>query len=116
MRLLYSGYTDRWSRLIAIMLGRLKMTVEECIRKYNDMCERIFANKGRPVQVRFKAEKWYKLGSPSVEIQSAFDHTILEACIMETISGGAQGTEDAKDILLNNDSSEHDCKVYVGHQ
>jgi hypothetical protein len=108
-------FTDKWSRLIAIMLGRLKMTVKECIGKYNDMCERIFANKGRPVQVRLKADKWYKLGSPSVEMQGAFDHTILEACIMETISSGAQSIEDAKNILLNNDPSEGDCKVYVGH-
>lgn len=97
------------------MLGRLKMTVEECIEKYNDMCERIFANKGRPVQVRLNAGKWYKVWSPSVEMQGAFDHTILEACIMETISGSTQSSEDAKKILLNNDSSEGDCKVYVSH-
>lgn len=93
------------------MLGRLRMTVEECIEKYNDMCERVFANKGRPVQVRLRAGKWYNLGSPSVEIQGAFDHTILEACILETISGSGQGVEDAKNTLLNNDPSEHDCKV-----
>lgn len=97
------------------MLGRLKMTVEECIEKYNDMCERIFTNKGRPVQVLLRADKWYKLGSPSVEMQGAFDHTILEACIMETISGGAHSVEDAGNIRLNNNPSEHDCKVYVGH-
>jgi hypothetical protein len=39
------------------MLGRLRITIEECIEKYNYMCERVFANKGRPMQVRLKANK-----------------------------------------------------------
>ena len=96
------------------MLGRLRMAVGECIGKYNDMCERVFANQGRPVQVRPIANKRYKLGSPRVEMQGAFDHTILEACILETISGSGQGAEDARNTPLNNDPGEHDCKVYVG--
>ncbi|KAM0703872.1 hypothetical protein Q7P35_008877 [Cladosporium inversicolor] len=99
--------------LIAIMLGRLRMTVEECIEKYNDMCERVFANKGRPVQVRLKPDKWYKLWSPRLEMQGAFDHTILEACILETISGSGHAAEDARNTPLNNDPGEHDCKVFV---
>jgi len=97
------------------MLGRLKMTVEECIEKYNDMCERIFANKGRPVQVRLKGDRWYKTPGLSVEMKGAFDHTILEACILETISGSCQSTDDARKVRLNNDPREHDCKVYVSH-
>jgi hypothetical protein len=115
VQLSYSEVTDRWSRLIAIMLGRLKMTVEECIEKYNDMCERIFANKGRPVQVRNKGDRRYNPRGLIVEMKGAFDHTILEACIMEAVSSGAQGVEDAENILLNNGSSEGECKVYVGH-
>jgi hypothetical protein len=95
------------------MLGRLRMTVGECIGKYNDMCERVFANKGRPVQDRRKANKWYTFGKPSVAMQGAFDHTILEAFILETISGSGHGAEDAKITPLNNDPGEHDCKVYV---
>lgn len=104
---------DAWNSLIAIMLGRLKMTVDECIAKYNDMCKRIFANRGHPLRVRVTGDKWYKVERPSIEIQGAFDHTILEACILETISAYARGTEDAHNVLLNNSPGEHDCKVYV---
>ena len=104
---------DIRNSLIAIMLGRLKMTVDECISKYNDMCKRIFANRGSRVKVSTSHDKkWYKFPRPELHVQGAFDHTVLEACIEETILASGEATTDARSVLLNNGQHGQDCRVY----
>ncbi|KAH6665736.1 phospholipase, patatin family protein [Halenospora varia] len=80
--------------IIAIMLGRLEMDVDECIKEYTNMFETIFGKKGLPVNM------WGK-------IKGRFDSTVLEECIRKILEdrGLSEGT-------LLNDGKER-CKVVV---
>ncbi|KAH9209887.1 acyl transferase/acyl hydrolase/lysophospholipase [Leptodontidium sp. 2 PMI_412] len=80
--------------IIAIMLGRLEIDVDECIEEYTSMFEAIFGKKGLPVNM------WGK-------IKGRFDSTVLEQCIKGILK--KRGL--AEDALLN-DSNER-CKVYA---
>ncbi|PVH75974.1 phospholipase, patatin family protein [Cadophora sp. DSE1049] len=80
--------------IIAIMLGRLEMDVDECIEEYTSMFETIFGKKGLPVNL------WGK-------IKGRFDSTVLEQCIKGILK--KRGL--AEDALLN-DGNER-CKVVV---
>lgn len=64
------SYTDRRS-IIAIMLGRLRMTVDECICAYRKMAERAFTPKRTTLLP----------ASPS----GAFSAKALEAAIRDTV-------------------------------
>ena len=45
------------SRLIAIMLGRLEMDVDECLQTYKKLLEKIFKSKSRiPVTIKGKTK------------------------------------------------------------
>lgn len=98
------------------MLGRLEMTVDQCIEKYNDMCMRIFKDEGLKVRLAGrKGKKFWKVGKDNVQTKSAFDHRILEACVLETIRDRCEscGTaEEARKVLLN-DGTDSRCKVWV---
>ncbi|TVY22961.1 Calcium-independent phospholipase A2-gamma [Lachnellula hyalina] len=80
--------------IIAIMLGRLEMDVDECIEKYTNMFETIFGKKGLPVNLLGK-------------IKGRFDSTVLEECINRILRerGLPEGA------LLND--GEERCKVVV---
>ncbi|KAL5330889.1 hypothetical protein ACEPPN_000414 [Leptodophora sp. 'Broadleaf-Isolate-01'] len=80
--------------IIAIMLGRLEMDVDECIEEYTSMFETIFGKKGLPVNL------WGK-------IKGRFDSTVLE----QSIKGILKKRGLAEDALLN-DGNER-CKVVV---
>ncbi len=82
------------ARIIAIMLGRLKMTVDECISSYADLSDRVFK----------KMHHRVKVGSS--EIQAQFDSSILEKCIKEVIV--RMGFQE--DELLK-DTQDQNCKV-----
>lgn len=79
-----------WIRLIAIMLGRLQMTVRQCIDAYANFARRVF---GEPVsswklqEGRFKADN-------------------LEAVIKDLVKEQAQG-----DKMF--DPRQGACKVYA---
>lgn len=45
--------TDLPDRLIAIMLGRLEMDVDECIEAYNELSAGVFAEPRRRIPVDF---------------------------------------------------------------
>ncbi|KAL8996607.1 MAG: hypothetical protein Q9188_006530 [Gyalolechia gomerana] len=81
--------------LIAIMLGRLKLSIDECIDAYLSLSDRVFQKKSHRVTIR---------GS----IQGRFDSEELERAVKEVIA--KQGLH--QDALLK-DVSDDACKVFV---
>lgn len=78
--------------IIAIMLGRLEMDVDDCIEAYTSMFKTIFGKKGLPVNM------WGN-------IKGRFDSTVLEDCIRRILKErGLSETE-----LL--DDGKDRCKV-----
>ena len=78
--------------LIAIMLGRLGMTVDECIDAYTTLSDRVFEKKSHGVNIKGK-------------LQGRFDSAALELAVKNILASRGLG-EDAllKDI-------ESPCKV-----
>ncbi|KAL6714253.1 hypothetical protein ACLMJK_007676 [Lecanora helva] len=81
--------------LIAVMLGRLKLSISECIDAYLALLDRVFQKKRHRVTTK---------GS----IQGRFDSEELAKAVKEVVAG--QGTDG--DTLLK-DVSEGACKVFV---
>ena len=83
---------DRIS-LVAIMLGRLEMSVEECKQAYMDMMDKIFI------------KKHHRLGFPKLKVQARFDTMVFENAIKQVV----------KDRGINEDSlllwPEGRCKM-----
>jgi hypothetical protein len=89
-------------RLMAIMLGRLRMDIDECIDAYVDLFDRVFKKKRHPVTFRGK-------------IQDRFDTKEQEDAIKEIVfqrCGQQKGSENA--LLRDGDSQNVRCKVYDG--
>lgn len=78
--------------IIAIMLGRLEMDVDECIEAYTSLFETIVGKKGLPVNM------WGK-------IKGRFDSTALEDCIKKILK--ERGLPEGEPL---NDGKER-CKV-----
>ncbi|KAH0370527.1 hypothetical protein KCU65_g2571, partial [Aureobasidium melanogenum] len=91
------GGTSTGGRLIAIMLGRLEMTVDECITKYQDFMTKVFTISW----LKRKAAEWHVGGDK-------YDAEILESCIKDVVKEKL-GDENA--MLLDN--REGACKVFV---
>ncbi|OBT70958.1 hypothetical protein VF21_10052, partial [Pseudogymnoascus sp. 05NY08] len=83
------------SGLIAIMLGRLQMTVDDCIGAYVSLSDRVFQKRRHRVTIKGN-------------VQGQFDSVELERAIKEIIV--SQGLEE--DTLLK-DSPDAKCKVLV---
>ncbi|KAE8385569.1 hypothetical protein BDV23DRAFT_16028 [Aspergillus alliaceus] len=82
--------------LIAIMLGRLEMSVDDCIETYIKLISTIFEKKSRwPVNL-------------SGNIRSRFDATKLESAIKEVVT-----SHGAKEMDLFNDGAKRGCRVFV---
>ncbi|EQL35284.1 hypothetical protein BDFG_03030 [Blastomyces dermatitidis ATCC 26199] len=81
--------------LIAIMLGRLEMDVDQCIAEYSRMIQQIFKKKSFPVDWKGK-------------IKGRFNTGILTNSLQETLL--SLGLSDA-DFL--NDGKERKCRVFV---
>ncbi|ORY18197.1 acyl transferase/acyl hydrolase/lysophospholipase [Clohesyomyces aquaticus] len=81
--------------LIAIMLGRLRMTVDECIDRYVSLSDRIFQKQRHRVTIKG-------------QVQGRFDSGELERAIKEILT--RQGY--AEDALLK-DAEDAKCKVFV---
>ena len=75
------------------MLGRLKMSIDECIDAYLQLSDRIFQKKRHRVTVKGK-------------IQGRFDSDELERAVKEVIKG--QGLQE--EALLK-DTPDASCKV-----
>jgi hypothetical protein len=82
-------------RLIAIMLGRLEMDVDECIAAYTGLLKTVFETKS----------SWFPAGWTG-KTKARFDSTKLETAIKEVIT--SQG---AKESDLFNDGVERGCRV-----
>ncbi|PYH43058.1 FabD/lysophospholipase-like protein [Aspergillus saccharolyticus JOP 1030-1] len=84
--------------LIAIMLGRLEMDVDECITAYIQLMKRIFR---KPV-------RWNLAASLFGNIEPRFDASKLEEAINQVVSShGANPTD------LFNNQTERGCRVFV---
>ena len=83
------------SRLIAVMLGRLRMSVTDCITAYLSLSERVFRKTRHRVTVKG-------------QIQGRFDSEELARAVREVVK--QQGSHE--NALLKDESSTA-CKVYV---
>ncbi|KLJ13097.1 hypothetical protein EMPG_11945 [Blastomyces silverae] len=82
--------------LIALMLGRLEMTVDECIAAYSDLAEAVFSEK-RILPFTFKGQ-----------VKSRFNSARLESAIKQAVAeSGASETD------LLNDGTERGCQTFV---
>ena len=87
-----SEVLSNFASIIAIMLGRLEMDIQECIDAYTDMFKTIFGKKGLPVNGRGK-------------IKGRFDSIVLEECIRKILKDNGQSQTEPL-----NDGRER-CKV-----
>ncbi|GKU06823.1 unnamed protein product [Fusarium langsethiae] len=83
--------------LIAIMLGRLGMDVDECINSYNNLIRVIFSNQSRVHQSKFSLRG---------QTQARFDSKTLESAINKTIR--ERGLSPTDKML---EATEPSCKV-----
>ena len=81
--------------LIAIMLGRLEMDVDECIAAYSELAAAVFGQKSSRIPFNIKGK-----------IQERFDSAKLESAIREVI--GQSGVSET-DLL--NDGIERGCRT-----
>ena len=79
---------------MAIMLGRLQMSVDDCIKVYADMSDKIFTKQKHRINIR---------GT----IQARFDTAALETAIKEAIR---RQNVQVDELLFNRDPAQ--CKVY----
>lgn len=87
------GGLSKLISIIAIMLGRLEMDIDDCIDTYTSMFKKIFGKKVLPLN------RWGK-------IKGRFDSKVLEECVLKIIKdAGMSETEPL------NDGKER-CKVY----
>ncbi len=85
----------RRERLIAIMLGRLEMDLDQCIAEYSQLAEEVFGEKKRRFPFNLKGKT-----------KSRFDSAKLETAIQGVIKrSGLSNT------TLLNDESERGCKT-----
>lgn len=81
--------------LIAIMLGRLEMDVDECITAYSGLAEAVFGEKLSSFPVNIKGK--VKARFDSVELEKAAQKVVVD-------SG-------ASDTALFNDGTERGCRT-----
>lgn len=84
--------------LIAIMLGRLRLSVKECIEEYRKLSPLIFIKRGHRV-------------TPRGSIQGRFDHEAFERAIREMLVRYGF----SEDALFKDEEADPPCKVYVQH-
>lgn len=83
--------------IIAIMLGRLKMDVDHCIRVYTELSSSIFGRKTLPVTFPGR-------------IKGRFDGGLLEAKIKEILNSQYKPVRESASLM---DEEYARCKVYV---
>ena len=86
------------ARLIAIMLGRLGMTVDECIDAYVSMMDAVFKKKKHRIK-NFRGE-----------FQARFDTAALESAMKKIIKNSQISTNPRDDINMRNPDPEG-CKT-----
>ncbi|CEN61107.1 hypothetical protein ASPCAL07771 [Aspergillus calidoustus] len=86
--------------LIAIMLGRLEMDVEDCIEAYKALSKEIF-----------QKSSWLPVKG-NLKIKGRFDSATLERCIKNIIAQQIDPGKDPDKELLN-DGNKRRCRVFV---
>ena len=82
---------------MAIMLGRLRMSVDDCIKVYTHMSDTIFTKQKHRVNIKGN-------------VQARFDTAALESAVKKAIRD-AEINLDEDDLLYNPDPAQ--CKVYA---
>ncbi|KAF2190064.1 FabD/lysophospholipase-like protein [Zopfia rhizophila CBS 207.26] len=83
--------------LIAIMLGRLEMDVDECIAAYSNLAAAVFGKKRSRMPFNIKGK-----------VKARFDFAKLKSAVQETVKlSGASETD------LLNDGTERGCRTFV---
>ncbi|KAJ5732391.1 Acyl transferase/acyl hydrolase/lysophospholipase, partial [Penicillium malachiteum] len=83
--------------LIAIMLGRLEMDVDECIEAYRALMESVFSDKTRKIALDWSGN--VKAQYDSQKLRAAIEHVIVSAGV-------------SPDALMNDGNSRR-CRVFV---
>ncbi|GES56908.1 FabD/lysophospholipase-like protein [Aspergillus terreus] len=83
--------------LIAIMLGRLEMEVDECIDAYSNLATSVFRERLRSIPFNFKGD-----------ISARFDSAKLESVIQRVIENSGASKQE-----LFNDGTERGCRTFV---
>ncbi|KAG9240166.1 kinase subdomain-containing protein, partial [Calycina marina] len=83
--------------LIAIMLGRLEMDVDECITAYSDLAEAVFSQKKSRLRFNLKGK-----------VKAQFDSSKLENAIRDTIKRAT-----FSEAGLFNDGVDRGCRTFV---
>jgi hypothetical protein len=76
------GMTNIVDRLIAIMLGRLEMDVDECISAYRELMKSIFEKKSSRLPMNWKGQT--KSQFNSAKLERAIKNVIVSHKSMET--------------------------------
>ena len=87
-------------RLIAIMLGRLELSVDDCIEKYISMSDRIFVKKRHRLKL-------------NTDIQGRFDTDELERSIKKIIRDAGLPEDTTMRSPQQIQAGKKFCKVYV---
>ena len=82
------------------MLGRLEMTVDECIKEYEGLMGKIFGTKS----------PWVPIALTTGRIPTRYDVQILKKEIEKILENGERGLDGT---TLLNDGEERRCRVYV---
>ena len=83
------------SSLIAIMLGRLEMEVEECIKAYTDMMKDVFGKRTKPIDWKLK-------------VKGQFSAKSLEKAVKSLVP---QREDPDKALLNDGQSDKRPCRV-----
>ncbi|RPA75823.1 hypothetical protein BJ508DRAFT_331734 [Ascobolus immersus RN42] len=83
--------------LIAIMLGRLKMDVDQCIKEYESLMDVVFGKRRSRLPVSFRGDT-----------KARFDAKSLQKAVQDVIRRQGQGVDD-----LLNDKGGSGCRVFV---
>ncbi|OAL51109.1 FabD/lysophospholipase-like protein [Pyrenochaeta sp. DS3sAY3a] len=89
--------------LIAIMLGRLEMSVDECIVAYNKLMKDVFSEKASKIPVTWKGR-----------VKAQFDSRKLRAAVEQVVRESGVGASDAFDQSSKSSSTTGGkCRTFV---
>ena len=80
LKMQYHILTNFHCRLIAIMLGRLHMSIDDCISEYETLGERVFAH-----------PRWFHIRSPMIYPRDKYRATDLEDVLKDVVSRHVSG-------------------------
>ena len=69
-----SIYADHYRSLIAIMLGRLRMNIDDCIREYETLGAKVFGH-----------SRWFHLRSPLFWPRDKYNHKVLQETVRDVV-------------------------------